>query len=89
MEIVHTKGKFSARTLNGESELLYINRDNTYIRIYRAFTPDKDQDSGIAERLTIAAFDFARENGLKVRPDCPFVVTFLETHKKFGRLLAK
>jgi predicted GNAT family acetyltransferase len=76
-------------TMNGESELLYINRDNTAIRIYRTFTPDLDERNGIAERLTIAAFNFARKNKLKVRPDCPFVITFLEKNKRFEKLLVK
>lgn len=89
MKVTHTKGKFSVTTINGESELLYINRDNTSIRIYRTFTPEKDEENGVAEVLTIAAFNFARKNKLKVRPDCTFVVTFLENHKGFEKLVAK
>jgi hypothetical protein len=89
MKVTHTNGKFSIVTPNGESELLYINRDNTSIRIYRTFTPYKDEENGVAERLTIAAFNFARKNGLKVRPDCPFIIAFLEKHKRFERLLVK
>ncbi len=87
MKVTHTYGKFSAKTINGESELLYINRNNTSIRIYRTFTPEKDEENGVADGLTIAAFNFARKNGLKVRPDCPFIVTFLEKHKEFGKLV--
>lgn len=89
MKIMHTAGRFSIMTRNGESELLYINRDDTCIRIYRTFTPGKDEESGAIERLTIAAFNFAKKNGLKVRPDCPFIITFLEKHKRFEKLLAK
>ncbi len=87
MKVTHTEGKFSASTPNGESELLYINRDNTALRIYRTFTPDKDEGNGVIESLTIAAFNFARKSKLKVRPDCPAIITFLEKHKEFEKLL--
>lgn len=89
MKVTHIKGKFSVMTPNGESELLYINKDNAYIRIYRTFTPERDAENGVAERLTIAAFSFARKNRLKVRPDCPFIITFLEKNKRFKKQLTK
>ena len=89
MKVTHIKGKFSVKTLNGESELLYINRDNTAIRIYRTFTPENDKENGVAEMLTIAAFNFARKSKLKVRPDCPFIITFLEKNEGFKKLLVK
>ncbi len=87
MKVMHTAGKFSASTPNGESELLYINRNNTSLRIYRTFTPDKDEGNGVVEKLTVAAFNFAKKSKLKVRPDCPAIIMFLEKHKEFEKLL--
>ncbi len=89
MKVTHVKGKFSVITPNGESELLYIDKNNGFIRIYRTFTPERDRESGVAEQLTLAAFSFARKNKLKIKPDCPFIVTFLEKNKKFEKQAIK
>ena len=89
MKVTHIKGKFSVITPNGESELLYIDKNNGFIRIYRTFTPERDRENGVAEQLTLAAFYFARKNKLKVKPDCPFIVTFLEKNKQFEKQVIK
>jgi hypothetical protein len=89
MKVTHIKGKFSVITPNGESELLYIDKNNGFIRIYRTFTPERDRENGVAEQLTLAAFNFARKNKLKVKPDCPFIVTFLEKNKQFEKQVIK
>lgn len=82
MGIEHKDGRFSTVTEGGEAELLYKMEGNV-MSIYHTFVPESERGKGIAETLAIAAFEFAKENELKVRPDCPYIVRFLEKNAKF------
>ena len=79
MEVNHKNGRFYVATPGGGAELLY-RIEMGVMPIYRTFVPESERGKGIAEALAIAAFDFAREKGLKVRPDCPYIVHFLGKH---------
>ncbi len=50
--------------------------------IYHTFVPDAERGKGIAEDLARTAFEFAKAEGLKVRPDCPYIVHFIEVHEE-------
>lgn len=84
MEVKHQEGRFYAKTEHGTAELLYKNISKTEISIYHTFTPEEDRGRGIAAQLATAAFKFAKENGLKVRPDCPYIPNFLQKHKEWS-----
>lgn len=43
---------------------------------------------GHGATLVRGALDAARERGLKVRPDCPFVASFIDEHEEYADLLA-
>jgi len=43
---------------------------------------------GLGSRLVRDALDDARARGLRVRPICPFVVWFVETHEAYHDLVA-
>jgi predicted GNAT family acetyltransferase len=45
--------------------------------------------AGIAARLTGAALDLARSQGVKVIPLCPYVVNFMNAHPQYQDLLAR
>jgi uncharacterized protein len=42
---------------------------------------------GLGSRLVADALDDARARGLAVRPVCPFVVAFIETHPDYADLV--
>ncbi len=42
----------------------------------------------LADRLARHALDDARERGLQVRPDCPFMRRFIKAHPEYGDLVA-
>jgi hypothetical protein len=42
--------------------------------------PPAEQGRGIAGRLSRAALEYARDNGLKVVPRCPFIATYVRRH---------
>ncbi|MDE1874122.1 MAG: N-acetyltransferase [Candidatus Micrarchaeota archaeon] len=83
MEIKHKDGRFSVKTEHGEAELLYKDIGNGVISAYHTFTPEEDRGQGVAERLALAVFEYAKEKGLKVRPDCPYLPRFLEKHREW------
>jgi len=51
-------------------------------------TPPALQGRGFAARVVRAAFDHARAHGLKVRPACSYVRTYLRRHPEMQDLVA-
>ncbi len=49
--------------------------------------PARERD-GLGSRLVRDALDDARARGLTVRPVCPFVAWFIETHAEYQSLVA-
>ena len=49
--------------------------------------PDAMGGRGIAGQLTQYALDWARAQGLKVRPVCPYVARWIERHRPYQDLL--
>ena len=80
MEISHTGSRFYMKTPHGEAELLY-RIDGNVMSIYHTFVPEEDRGKGLAEKLSLSAFEFAEKNKLKVSPDCPYIKHFIEKHK--------
>jgi len=87
MEIKHNEGRFYMETKHGDAELLY-NIKGGIMSIYHTFVPEGERGEGIAEELAKAAFSFAIKNRLKVRPDCEYILHFLETHKEMRKYSA-
>jgi uncharacterized protein len=48
--------------------------------------PTKER-RGLGSRLVAAALDDARARGLAVRPYCPFVAAFIQSHAEYADLL--
>ncbi len=80
MEIGHTAGRFFTKIGEREAELLYRMVDQKTMSIYHTFVPEEARGKGVADMLALAAFAYAKEKGMKVRPDCPYIPHFLEKH---------
>lgn len=50
--------------------------------------PKKLEGRGIGSKLIRGALDAARDRGLKVIPQCPFVKAYIERHAEYRDLLA-
>lgn len=85
MEILHEESRFYIKTPGGDAELLY-KLSGSIMSIYHTFVPETERGKGVAEILALKAFDFAKEKKLKVKPDCPYIVKFLEKHPDFKAL---
>ncbi len=65
-------GRFFTTVEGLDAELSY-RRHGQVLDFYRVYVPEPLRKRGLAGQVTIAAFDFARANGFKVTPSCPFV----------------
>jgi hypothetical protein len=74
-------GRLSLCTEHRDAEMLYSISSGA-MSIYHTYTPEQERGNGIAERMAAHAFVMAKRRGLKVRPDCPYMVHFLEEHKE-------
>ena len=50
--------------------------------------PPELEGRGVGGRLVKAALGVMRERGLKVRPDCPFVASYIGRHPEYADLVA-
>jgi len=75
--------RFVARTAGVEAVLEYATIDAKTLDYHHTFVPHALRGGGIASQLTEYALRYAHENGLKVRPTCPFVARYIQRHPEF------
>jgi predicted GNAT family acetyltransferase len=87
-EVIHepSRERFELR-IGDELGLLEYRRSLGKIAIYHTEVPEQFQRRGYAARLTRAALDFARAEGLQVEPRCPYTAFFLQKHREYDDLL--
>jgi len=79
--------KFKTSVDGYEASLEYtINKDK--ISMYRVYTPVELRGQGIAAKLVEFAFEYAKENNLKVYPGCSYIISYLDKTDKYKDLLA-
>lgn len=81
------RSRFTAPTQFGEAALEYM-RDGKRIIFTHTGVPPEAEGHGIGASLAKAGLDYARDEGLIVKPMCPFVATFVQRHPEYQALLA-
>lgn len=71
--------RFESETGHGTAVLAY-SRDDDRLLLTHTEVPEAAEGEGVGSALVAAAFDHARQDGLRVVPICPFVVAWLERH---------
>ena len=69
------------------AELTYVRTDDTMV-IDHTEVDEELRGGDIGRDLVAAAVDFARENGLKIKPDCPFAKEVIDSTPEFKDILA-
>jgi len=89
IEVKHDKEneRFVAE-VEGDKAYLSYNIINDKINFSSTFTPPKSRGKGIAKIIVEYAFNYAKENNLKVIPTCSYVQAFVERDDKYKDLLA-
>lgn len=79
--------RFVLDTPDGPARLDYV-RDGSTVTFTHTAVPEAQQGEGRGGQLAEAALDFARENGLTVEPQCPFVAHYMDEHPETQDLRA-
>lgn len=85
MEVIHDEENclFIINVENDTSFLAY-KLENSIIELNTTYTPPKLRGRGIAEKLVKAALQYAKENNLKIIPNCSYVCHYLERHPEYN-----
>ena len=88
IEVIHDKEKerFVAE-VEGYKAYLSYNIFNDKINLSSTFTPPELRGKGIAKIIVEYAFNYAKENNLKVIPTCSYVQAFVERNDNYKDLL--
>ena len=72
------------------AELTYVKSpDSKTITIDHTQVDEKLAGQGIGEQLIAAAVQYARENGLKIKPFCPYARKVLERNPEYHDVLVE
>jgi predicted GNAT family acetyltransferase len=87
-EIRHDQesSRFVATTPTGDAELTYM-RDGKRIVFTHTGVPPEHEGQGIGGALARAGLDYARSEGLTVRPMCPFVAAYVKRNPEYHPLV--
>jgi predicted GNAT family acetyltransferase len=88
LTIVHNvdRRRFEASLGDDVAHADYLLRGGV-MRMHHTFVPRSFEGRGIAGALVRAALAHARENGLRVAPDCPYVLSYMRRHADTHDLL--
>lgn len=70
------------------AELTYTRTDEGTLVIDHTEVDEKLRGENIGHDLVGAAVDYARENGFKIKPDCPYARKVIESTPEFQDVLA-
>ena len=74
--------------VEGHTAYLSYNIFNDKINFSSTFTPPEFRGKGIAKIIVEYAFNYAKDNDLKVIPTCSYVQAFVERNDNYKDLLA-
>lgn len=78
--------RFEAK-VDGLVSLLTYRRFPDCIVVQHTEVPAALEGKGLAAKLTRTALDFARANRLRVVPSCPYVSSFIRSHREYQDLV--
>jgi len=80
--------KFFVAVDGGESRLSYRPAGDGELDFHSTFTSPELRGRGLAAAVVARGFDYARENGFKVIPSCPYVAAFVDRQPQYADLVA-
>ncbi|MFA4820102.1 MAG: GNAT family N-acetyltransferase [Candidatus Aenigmatarchaeota archaeon] len=84
--IQHKDGEFFL-VIKGKKAILDYTLKGKEMDIFHTFTDPELRGQGLADQLCQAAFEYAKKNGLKIIPTCPYVKdTFLKKHTEWDNI---
>jgi len=89
-KVIHEKDneRFVIYTEGNEVYVEYTMKDNE-LNLYHTFTDPVLRGKGLAAQVVRAAFEYAKENNLKVVPTCSYVQAFVRRYKEYRELITE
>jgi hypothetical protein len=89
MKVEHDEpgSRFVVHVDGDVAELAYTIVGPKLIDLQHTYVPASARGQGVAEALAEAAFEYARDQGYRVVPSCPFVRMWLRRHKEQATLV--
>jgi len=75
--------------INDDKAVLDYTIKEDKIDLFHTYTPVSYRGEGLAGKLVEHAFNYAKENNLKVIPSCPFIPYFLEKNPQYKKLVVE
>lgn len=75
-------------TVEGVSAFLTYTLEEKVLTLLHTEVPPALEGKGIGSRVVKTALDYARQQGLRVIPRCPFVAHYIERHQEYADLVA-
>jgi predicted GNAT family acetyltransferase len=79
---------FTIELDGAEAVLMYRRVGEDTLDFIETFVPPQHRGRGVAASLAHTAFEYARENGYRVIPTCPYIGTYLKRHPEYRDLVA-
>lgn len=83
----HAASRFEAQ-VQGQAAVCTYHRVGHVLHLTHTEVPRAAQGGGIAAALVQATLDWARSEGLRVRPACSYVASYMRRHPQTQDLLA-
>ena len=80
--------RFTVHELDHEAYLEYYELPDGVLDYAHTYTPNEIRGRGIATSIIRYALDYARANGKRVVPGCPFVRTYVDRHHQYRDVIA-
>jgi uncharacterized protein len=72
----------------GQTAFLVYARAHGSLRLIHTEVPPELRGAGIGSKLVAGVLNIAREQGLTVTPQCPFVIRYVERHPEYADVIA-
>ena len=87
-KVIHDKDKSQFNiSINNKEVYVDYKIEQNKMNLYHTYTNPELRGKGLAAKVVIAAFEYAKKNNLKVEPGCTYVQTFISRHKEYEELL--
>ena len=89
--VEHNRGlnRFEVALPDNDFAVLEYRMMDGDLALLHTFVPDSARGQGLADKLATTALDYARSEGLHVRPYCRFVASYVKRHAEYQDLVAE
>jgi uncharacterized protein len=84
--VVHEPGRFVAR-IDGQEAYVEYERDGDVLDVLHTWTPPSLRGRDVAARVTDAVVAYARAEGLRIRPSCPYTRAYFDRRPELEDLV--